>query len=195
MGVGASQHIRQHGPEVADHGVAPVDRIAVMGVPFPALGRAAGIGQVLIEVDSGVVSPDQVPGQIAVGPRDHVDLLVEQEGKRNGEPFIALTAGHGSLDQALAKELEDPLVHRAGEFHPRVAEKERGIDILKPFWFEVPTVQYLGYGWKTHLAGPSDTGAHHRVREKSGEATWPGGGVAEGALSIEGWHLNTLDIQ
>ena len=49
--------------------------------------------------------PDQVSGQIAVGPRNHVDLFVEQKGERDGEPFITLTAGHSSLDQALAEEL------------------------------------------------------------------------------------------
>lgn len=91
-----------------------------------------------------MVAPDQVSGQVAVRPRNHINGLVQQESQRHGQAFIALSARHCSLDQALTEKLEDALVHGAGELHPRIALEEGGIDIGESVRLKVPSVQDVG---------------------------------------------------
>ena len=88
-------------------------------------GGALGVGEVLVKVIAEVAAPDDVAGEVAVGERDDVDGLVGEEGERGAEHLVALAAGDGALDQALAKEFEDAVVRSTGKGSPGV-DAEQG---------------------------------------------------------------------
>ena len=81
-----------------------------MDVALAGLGGAGGVGEILVEVMAEVVAPDEMAAEVTVGKGDDVDGLVGKEGERNDEALVALAASDGALDQALAVEIEDPVV-------------------------------------------------------------------------------------
>ena len=122
--VGGADDVRHHGAEVADHRQRAVLRIAVVDVALARLGRAGGVGEILVEVVDEVAAPDEVAAEAAVGDGDDVDGLVGQQRERDDEALVALAAGDGAADEALAEELEDAVVGRAGGLHPRVGAEQ-----------------------------------------------------------------------
>ena len=122
---GAGDH---EGAQCVDHRQAAAGRVAVMDVALARLGRAAAVGEILAEVLAEVAAPDQVAAEAAVGKGDDIERLVRQERERDDERLVALAAGDGALDQALAEEVEDPVVGGPGELHPGVgAEQALGL--------------------------------------------------------------------
>ena len=109
---------------MADHRQRAIFRIAVVNVPLARFCRAVGVGEVLIEMIAEVVAPNQMAAEIAVSETDDVIRLVGEEGERDDETFVALAAGDGALEQALAEEIEDPIIAGACELHPRVDAEE-----------------------------------------------------------------------
>ena len=87
-------------------------------VALACVRGAAGVGKVLVEVLAEVAAPDEVSAEAAMGKRDDVGAFVGEEGEGDDEAFVALAAGDGAFDQALAKEVEDAVVGQAGECHP-----------------------------------------------------------------------------
>ena len=126
-----------------------------MDVALASPGRAVRVGKVLVEVSAEVAAPDQMPAEAAMGKRDDVDRLVGEEGQRDDEGLVALAAGDGAADEALAKEIEDAVVGHPGEMHP-------GVDAQQGFsrgTLEVGAAQ---------IAGRQNRGRRRKVHELGG---------------------------
>ncbi|CAM2899041.1 hypothetical protein RAHE111665_06010 [Rariglobus hedericola] len=111
---------------MGDHRQRAVFDVAVVDVALPGFRRAVGVGKILVQVLAEMIAPDQVSAEIAVGERDRVDGFVGEQDQGDDHGLVALTAGDGALDQALAKEVEDAVVAGAGEVHPRIDTQEGG---------------------------------------------------------------------
>jgi hypothetical protein len=81
----------------------------------------------LVEVIAEVPAPDEVAGKIAVGKGHDVDGLVGEEGEGGDEELVALAAGDGAFDQALAEKFEDAVVGSATEGGPGVEAEQGGV--------------------------------------------------------------------
>lgn len=122
--IGAAHDIGEHDAQVRDHGETSIARVAVMDIPFPCLGRATAVGDVLAEMITKMSAPNEVSAKTTVRKGDHVDCFVGEESQWNNQCLIALTSGYGASDQALAEKIEDAVVARASELHPAVGEKK-----------------------------------------------------------------------
>ena len=118
--VGGAEDGAAHRPQVADHRKRAVRRVPVVDVALARLGRAVRVREILVQVLAEVPAPDQVAAEVAVGEADDVDRLVGEERQGDDHPLVALAAGDGALDQALAEEVEDAVVRGARELHPGV---------------------------------------------------------------------------
>src|SRR5690606_30844429 len=102
--------------------------------------------------------------EIAVGERNRVDGFVGEENEGNDECLVALAAGDGALDQALAEEVEDAVVAGAGEVHPRVETQEGvgrgGVELGD---VEITLGENGGRSGKSH-----DLGGHGEERARAG---------------------------
>ena len=90
----------------------------MVDVTLTGLGRAIGVGEVLIEVIAEVTAPYQMSAQVTVSEADGILRLIGEEGEGENETFVALTTGDGALDQPLTKEFEDAIVGPARIMHP-----------------------------------------------------------------------------
>ena len=98
----------------------------MVNVPFAALGGAGGVGEILVEMIAEMAAPDEVTAEATVSERNDVGGLVGEEGEGDDETLVALAAGDGAANQALAKKFEDAVVASARELHPSVDAEEGG---------------------------------------------------------------------
>ena len=98
--------------------------VAVVDVALAGLGRAAGVGEILVEVLDQVSAPNEVAAGITMRERHDVVRFVSQQRQRDDQAFVALAAGDGPANQPLAKQLQDAIVRDAHEVHPGVDSKE-----------------------------------------------------------------------
>ena len=98
----------------------------MVNVAFAGFRRAGGVGEILVEVIAKVAAPDEMAPEAPMRERNYIGGFVGEEGEWDDEPLIALAAGDGAPNQALAKKFEDAIVAGAGELHPSVDVKEGG---------------------------------------------------------------------
>src|SRR5687768_349176 len=110
---------------MADHRYRAVGHIAVMDVALARFRRTPGVREILVEMPDESAAPDQMSTGITVRERGHVVRLVGEQSQRGDETFMALTAGDGAANEALAEELEDPVVRCTHQMHPGINADER----------------------------------------------------------------------
>jgi hypothetical protein len=110
LGIGGAGDGGEHGAEVADHRQRATGGVAVVDVALAGLGGAAGVGEILVEVLGQSGRSRSGGRRVAVGEGRHVDRLVGEQRERHDQGLVALAAGDGAANQALAEKLEDAVV-------------------------------------------------------------------------------------
>ena len=122
-----------------------------MNVALAGLGRAGGVGKILVQMVDEMTAPDEMPAQVAMGEGDNVDRLVGQKRQRNDEPLVALAAGDRAPDQPLPEQVQNPVVRRPGGAHPRVGEEEgAGKVVVEILAAQIARLQNRGRFWISH---------------------------------------------
>ena len=107
-------------------GKPPPGGVAVMDVALAAVGGALGVGQVLAEQLMGSGPEEQMGGEVAVQQRDHVAARPQRQGSHRGG-LVAHAGGHGPLDIALLKQLQEPLLQPPRQAHQRIGDQVQGL--------------------------------------------------------------------
>ena len=152
LGISAAEYVGGHLPQMTDHRVGAVLRVAVMGVAFAAFGWAAGVSEKLANMVAEVIGPDEVAGHAAMGPGNAVDVLVHHEGERGNKAFVSIGDGDGAFHFALAVKLEDARVGETAVGHPTEGEKKVFVGDSRGGDVEIAFEQYAGRFWIGDLA-------------------------------------------
>ena len=99
----------------------------MVDISLASLGRAMGVGAVLIQMVDHVSAPNQMPPQAPVRKGNDVRCLIGQECEGDDECFVTLATRHRPLDQPLPKQLENAVIEGAREVHPSVEPDRSGL--------------------------------------------------------------------